>query len=120
MGAAERRPFASPETGQKGANQIGFEKFKRAANVNMTFVPYPSSTPAITALVGEHVSSVVGGSAEVAGQVKAGKLRTLAITSRTRIALLPQVPTVAEAGYRDFELDIWSGLFAPAKTPKET
>ena len=106
--------------GPASANHIGFEKFKRATNVNMTFVPYASSTPAVTALLGEHVTSMVGDSALVAEQVKAGKLRALAIASRTRIALLPEVPTVAEAGYRDFELDIWSGLFAPAKTPKET
>jgi tripartite-type tricarboxylate transporter receptor subunit TctC len=122
LSAARAKPgeLTMASIGPATANQIGFEKFKRAANVNMIFVPFPSSTPAVTALLGEHVTSMVGGSAEVAGQVKVGKLRALAIASRTRIALLPEVPTVAETGYRDFELDIWSGLFAPARTPKKT
>ena len=122
LSAARAKPgeLTIASIGPATANQIGFEKFKRAANVNMTFVPFPSSTPAVTALLGRHVTSMVGGSAEVAEQVKAGKLRALAIASRTRIALLPEVPTVAEAGYSDFDLDIWSGVFAPAKTPKDT
>jgi len=121
LSAARAKPgeLTMASIGPATANHIGFEMFKRAANINMTFVPYPSSIPAVTALLGEHVTAMVGGSAEVAEQVKAGKLRALAIASRTRIALLPEVPTVAEAGYRNFELDIWSGLFAPAKTPKE-
>jgi len=122
LSAARAKPgeLTMASIGPASTNHIGFEMFKRAANVNMTFVPYPSSTPAVTALLGEHVTSMVGDSAVVAEQVKAGKLRALAIASRTRITLLPEVPTVAEAGYRDFELNIWSGSFAPAKTPKET
>ena len=70
--------------------------------------------------MGQQVTSIVGDSAVIAEQVKAGDLRALALASRARIALLPDVPTVAKSGYSDFELDIWSGLFAPAKTPKET
>jgi tripartite-type tricarboxylate transporter receptor subunit TctC len=122
LSAARAKPgeLTMASIGPASANHIGFEKFKRAANVNITFVPYPSSTPAVTALLGEQVTSMVGDSAVIAEQVKTGKLRALAIASRARIALLPEVPTVAEAGYRDFELEIWSGLFAPAKTPKQT
>jgi tripartite-type tricarboxylate transporter receptor subunit TctC len=55
----------------------------------------------------------------VAEQLKAGKLRALATTSLTRIEAMPNVPTVAESGYKDFEVDIWYGLVAPAKTAKE-
>jgi tripartite-type tricarboxylate transporter receptor subunit TctC len=122
LSAARAKPgeLTMASIGPASANHIGFEKFKRAANINMTFVPYPSTTPAVTALLGEQETSMVGDSAVIAEQVKAGKLRALAIAARARIALLPEVPTVAEAGYRDFELDIWSGLFAPAKTPKQT
>jgi tripartite-type tricarboxylate transporter receptor subunit TctC len=58
--------------------------------------------------------------ANLAEQVETGKLRALAATSRTRIEQLPDVPTVAEAGYKDFEVDSWFGVLAPAKTPKET
>jgi hypothetical protein len=53
-------------------------------------------------------------------QLKAGKLRALATASRTRIEPLPDVPTVAESGYEDYEVDVWLGLVTPAKTPKET
>ena len=114
LSAARAKPgeLTMASIGPASANHIGFEKFKRAANINMTFVPYPSSTPAVTALLGEQVTSMVGDSAVIAEQVKAGKLRALAIASRARIALLPEVPTVAEAGYRDFELDLVGALRA--------
>jgi hypothetical protein len=78
---------------------------KRAANVNMTFVPYPGSPPAVTALLGEHVTSAFVTYFDAAEQVKAGKLRALAVASQTRIPALPNVPTVAEAGYKDVEVE---------------
>jgi tripartite-type tricarboxylate transporter receptor subunit TctC len=86
----------------------------------MTFVPYPGVAPAINALLGEHVTSVLGTYSTVAEQLNAGKLRALATASRTRIEPLPEVPTVAESGYNNYEVDYWLGLLAPAKTPKET
>jgi tripartite-type tricarboxylate transporter receptor subunit TctC len=86
----------------------------------MTFVPYPGGAPTVNALLGEHVTSAITDYPPITEQLKAGKLRTLATGSRKRIALLPDVPTVAESGYKDYEVDFWIGLFAPAKTPKET
>ena len=65
------------------------------------------------------MTSVLTDYAVVAEQLKAGKLRALAAASLTRIAQLPNVQTVAEAGYGDFETDVWNALFVPAKTPKE-
>jgi tripartite-type tricarboxylate transporter receptor subunit TctC len=103
-----------------GSFYIAFEMLKRAANLNMTFVPYPGGAPAVTALLGEHVTSVFTDYATLAAQLKAGKLRALATGSRTRAEALPDVPTVAESGYKDYDLENWYGLFAPAKTPKET
>ena len=70
--------------------------------------------------MGEHVTSALTDYSVVKEQLKAGKLRALATGSRDRIELLPDVPTVAESGYKDYEADIWFGLFAPAMTPKET
>jgi tripartite-type tricarboxylate transporter receptor subunit TctC len=102
------------------ASHIAFEMLKRAANVNITFVPYPGNSPSVSALLGGHVTSVFANYAEVAEQIKAGKLRALATSSRTRIEPLPDVPTVAEFGYKDYEADLWYGVVAPAKTPKET
>jgi tripartite-type tricarboxylate transporter receptor subunit TctC len=101
------------------AQHIGFEMLRRAANVNMAYVPYAGGAPAINALLGGHVTSVFAEYAPLAGHIKAGTLRALATTSRTRIEPLPDLPTVAESGYPDYEVDLWWGLFAPAKTPKE-
>jgi tripartite-type tricarboxylate transporter receptor subunit TctC len=99
--------------------QIAIEMLKRAANVDITFVPYPGGAPAVNALLGEHVTSVLTPYSTVAEQLKAGKLRALATGSRTRIDSLPAVPTVAESGYADYEVDQWLGVLAPAKTPKQ-
>jgi tripartite-type tricarboxylate transporter receptor subunit TctC len=98
---------------------IGFEMLQRAASVNMTLVPFPGSPPAVNALLGEHVMSALSDYAVVAEQIKAGKLRSLATTSKERIDGLPDVPTVREADYSDYAIDGWFGLFAPAKTSKE-
>ena len=122
LDAARARPgdltFAS--FGPATAEQIAFEMLKRAANVNMTFVPYPGYAPAVSVLLGDHVTSVLADYSASAQQLAAGKLRAMATLSRTRIEALPNVPTMAELGYKDIELDFWSGLFAPAKTPKQT
>lgn len=99
--------------------QIGFEMLKRAADVNITFVPYPGGAPAITALLGGHVTAVFAEYAPLAEHIKAGRLRAIATTTRARIDPLPDVATVAES-YKDYEVDFWWGLFAPAKTPKQT
>jgi tripartite-type tricarboxylate transporter receptor subunit TctC len=69
--------------------------------------------------LGNHVTSVIASLINVSEQVESGKLRALAVTPRTRIKPLPEVPTVVEFGYKDYEADIWYGVVAPAKTPKE-
>jgi tripartite-type tricarboxylate transporter receptor subunit TctC len=106
--------------GPATASQIAFESLKRASKVDMTFVPYPGNGPAVNALLGEHVTSMLASYATVAEQLNAGKLRALATESRTRIEPLPEVPTVAESGYKDYDVDYWLGILAPAKTPKGT
>jgi tripartite-type tricarboxylate transporter receptor subunit TctC len=105
--------------GPATASQIGFEMLRRAANVNMTFVPFPGAPPAVNALLGEHVTSALSDYAVVAEQINAGKLRALATASMGRIEALPEVPTVGESGYGGYAVEGWYGLFAPAKTPKE-
>jgi tripartite-type tricarboxylate transporter receptor subunit TctC len=107
-------------TGPATPAQIAFEMLKRAANVNMTFVPYPGGATVVTAVLGGHVTSALSDYPGAAEQLKVGKLRALAVAAGTRIEALPDVPTVAEAGYMDSENDLWLGLAAPAKTPKET
>src|SRR5262249_55529699 len=99
---------------------IAFEALKRTANVNMIFVPYPGGTPAVVALLGNHVTSALSDYLGLAEQLRTGTLRALAVASQTRSESLPEVPTIAEYGYEGVEADLWFGLAAPAKTPKET
>ena len=100
--------------------QIGFEVLKRTADVNITFVPFPGAAPVVNALLGGHVTAMLTTYSSAAENLKAGRLRALVAASRARLEALPEVPTVQEFGYRDYEVDIWYGLVAPAKTPKDS
>jgi tripartite-type tricarboxylate transporter receptor subunit TctC len=99
---------------------IGIERFKRLARADLTYVPYPGGAPTVNAVLGAHVTSAVLNWSEIGAQVTAGKVRALATMALRRIEPLPDLPTVAESGYPDFETDVWFGMVAPAKTPKET
>ena len=103
-----------------GLSRIAFEMLKRAANVDIAFIPYAGDAPAVNALLGGHVTAVFLPYSGVAAQLKAGTLRALASASRTRSESLPSVPTIAKSGFKGYEADNWNGLFAPAKTPYET
>jgi tripartite-type tricarboxylate transporter receptor subunit TctC len=120
LDAARAKPgeLALASIGPATAYQIAIESLKRAAKVDMTFIPYPGGAPALNALLGEHVTSLFLSYSTMAEQLKAGKLRALATWSRTRIEPLPEVPTVAESGYKEYEMDEWNGVLAPARTPK--
>ena len=83
-------------------------------------MPYPGGASVVTALLGRHVTSALSDYPGAAEQLQAGKLRALAVATQTRIEALPDVPTMAESGYKDSEGGLWYGLAAPAKTPKET
>ena len=98
--------------------QLGFEMLKHAAKVDMTFVPYPGNAPALNAVLGQQVTSMFATLPNVSEYLKAGKLRALAVGNRTRAEPLPDVPTVVESGYGDFDIDAWFGAFAPAATPE--
>lgn len=104
-----------PATGQ----HIAFELLKRAAGIDMTYVPYSGSVPVINALLGNHVAAAIADYGDAAQLLKAGKLRPLATASRARIEALPNVPTIAESGHQDYEKEGSQGIVAPAKTPKE-
>ena len=121
LNAARDKPgeLTLASAGPASGPQIGFEMLKRAAAVKMIFVPYPGSPPAVSALLGGHVTSVFATYPNVAEQVRSGQLRALATASRTRIEQLADVPTLAESGYKDFEADLWFGMVAPAKAPPQ-
>ena len=105
--------------GPASTQQIGFEQFKMAAKINMTYVPFNGNAPALNSLLGGHVTAVMANYAEAVEHVNGGKLRALASGGRTRLEAWPNVPTVAES-YPGYEVEVWYGLVTPAKTPKES
>lgn len=108
--------FASSGTGS--TQHIAAEVFKDAAGIQITHVPYKGSAAALVDLVSGQVQMSFDTMPSVIGQIKAGKLRALAVTSPQRNPQLPQVPTMAEAGLRDVEISAWYGIYMPASTPK--
>lgn len=119
--AARTKPgeLSLASVGPATIQHIAFEMLKRSASVNIIFVPYSGNPAAVNALLGGHVTAVFSNYENVIDQLNAGKLRALATAAGTRIESLPQVPTVSEAGYQDYEVDNWFGLVAPSKTPRE-
>lgn len=105
--------------GPASSPHVAIERIKRDGNVDLTYVPYQGSGPAINALLGEHVTAAVASFPNVFGAIQSGKLRPIATTSATRIDDLPQVQTVAESGYKDFDFDLWFGAAAPAGTSRD-
>jgi len=96
--------------------QVAAELFKKQVGVNIVHVPYKGTGPSLTAVVAGEVPLVVVTVGPALAQLRAGKLRGLAVTSLKRDPLLPDIPTVSESGL-DFEFIAWTGLFAPAGTP---
>jgi tripartite-type tricarboxylate transporter receptor subunit TctC len=101
-----------------GGQRLAAELFKDAAKVDIINVPYNGGAPATMAVVGGHTSMLVTNIIEAAPQVNAGKLRGLAVTTVKRSEVLPEVPTVAEAGYPGFDAGNWFGAVVRTGTPK--
>jgi tripartite-type tricarboxylate transporter receptor subunit TctC len=104
-------------SGTGGAPQLSTELFKSMAGVDMLHVPYKGLGPAITDLLGGQIQVIFADIGLVVSHLKAGKLRGLAVTSASRSAALPDLPTVAEAGVPGYAAGTWYGIFAPAGTP---
>jgi len=100
------------------AHLIG-ELLKSQAKIDMLHVPYKGGAPALTDVMGGQVNSYFANAASGMSYVKSGKLRALAVTSAKRMASLPDVPTLAESGFKNFEVLEWNGFFVPKGTPKE-
>jgi len=106
--------------GPATTQHIGFEQFRAMSKIDVTYVPYPGGAPAMTALLGGHVHAVLTNYSEAVEQLHAGTVRALASASLKRIPPLPDVPTVHELGYKNYNVEVWFGVMAPAKTPKAT
>ncbi len=98
---------------------LGMEMLKQSTGMDMLHVPYKGFAPAMPDLLSGRITMMMADLAPVGSQVRAGALKVLAATSLQRSSFLPEVPTVAELGNPGYEIDVWFGLFAPARTPPE-
>jgi tripartite-type tricarboxylate transporter receptor subunit TctC len=106
-------------SGNGGSPHLSGEIFQALSGTKLLHVPYKGGGPAMTDLMAGHVNLLFASVLESIGHVKAGKLKALAVTTSTRSAALPEVPTVAESGLPGFESGSWLALLAPAGTPAE-
>ena len=116
---ARRRPgkLNYATAGNGTSNHLTMEYFKSVAGIDLTQVPYKGSAPMVTDLLGGQVEVMFDNMQHVLPHVRAGKMRALGITGAKRSPLAPDLPTIAEQGYPGFEVAVWYGLAAPAKTP---
>jgi tripartite-type tricarboxylate transporter receptor subunit TctC len=117
---AKARPGALhfSSAGAGTMTHLAMELFELRAGVRLTHVPYRGSLPATMAVIGGESQAGLIAVPNVQAQIKAGKLRALGIAAKTRARVIPDVPTMAEAGVPDAEALQWNGLFAPARTPQ--
>ena len=110
--------FASGGVGT--SPHLAGELLNLVAGVKMAHVPYKGAGPALVDLLGAHVQIMFVGPLAIAQHIKAGRLRVLAVSNSRRSSVFPEVPTMAEAGFRGVESGTWYGIAAPSKTPKAT
>jgi tripartite-type tricarboxylate transporter receptor subunit TctC len=106
-------------SGNGSIQHIAGELFKQITGTFITHIPYKGSGPAVQDLMGGQVDLFITTPAGVVSQVQGGRLKAIAVTSKQRLASLPNVPTAAESGLQGYELDSWFALYAPAGTPTE-
>lgn len=105
-------------SGAGSTQHIAAELFKEATGAFITHIPYRGSGPALVDLIGGQVQMSFDTMPSVLGQIKAGKIKALAVASAKRNAQLPDVPTLADAGVKGVEMSAWYGIYMPAATPK--
>jgi tripartite-type tricarboxylate transporter receptor subunit TctC len=105
--------------GNGSAGHLAMEYFASEAGIDLMHVPYKGSGPMLTDLIGGQTKATFNGLPSLVGQIKGGALIPLAVGSATRSATLPNVPTIAESGYKGFETSQWYGVMVPAGTPKD-
>jgi len=112
------QPLTYGSAGNATTSHLIMELFAREAGITLTHVPYKGAAPAMTDLIAGRLSATVDSLALIWPQHKAGKIRALATSGRTRTAAAPELPTVAESGIKDFDVFGWQGILAPAGTPQ--
>lgn len=112
------RTLSFASSGNGGSHHLSGEMYKAMAGIDMVHVPYKGGAPAAADLIGGHVSMMFEPMYSAMPALKSGKVRPLAVTSAQRLSILPDVPTMAEAGLPGFESSNWQGIIAPAATPR--
>ena len=110
--------FTFGSSGAGTASHLAGELLKSSAQIDITLVPYKGQAPATADLLGGQITMMFNNPITSLAQVKAGKLRALAVSTGKRFSQLPEVPTVAESGLPGFDVGFWLGLLAPAGTPR--
>ena len=122
LAAAKAKPMDYGTPGNGTSMHLTAEMFDLATGAKLTHIPYKGSAPALNDMLGGTLQSMFGDFLVLLPQIKAGKVRPIAVTSARRHPMLPEVPTIAEsgvAGLEKFEASSWQGLFAPAATPRD-
>lgn len=117
LARAQPGKLAYGSSGSGNGNHLATELLATMAQVKLLHVPYKGGPPALTSVIQGETSFMLGNSAFVVPQVKAGRVRAIAVSTEQRLALLPEVPTVAESGVPDFVVTTWFAVLAPAATP---
>ncbi|MBX9905119.1 MAG: tripartite tricarboxylate transporter substrate binding protein [Burkholderiales bacterium] len=114
---AKSKPLNGGSSGVGGAGHLALELFNLQAGTKIVHIAYKGGGPAMADLLGGQINLIFATAASAVGHIKAGKIRALAVSTAKRSGLLPELPTVSEAGLKGFEANNWYGLLAPAKTP---
>ena len=118
LARSKPRHLSYGSSGSGGPQHLAMELFKLAAGVEIVHVPYRGGAPQLNDLLGGHILIGSIGLPPALPHIEAGRLRALAVTDAKRSAFLPNLPTVAESGFPNFEMSYWLGLMAPAGTPR--
>jgi tripartite-type tricarboxylate transporter receptor subunit TctC len=118
MARAKPGTIAYASVGNGSPGHLAGAMMAGGANVKMTHIPYRGGGPAVTDVMGGQVPLLWVSIPAAANFVKAGKLKALAVSTTKRSAVFPDVPTMIESGFKDFEVDSWYAMFVPANTPK--
>ena len=117
IAAGKAKSLNGGSSGNGTPPHLGLELFEQEAKINVEHIPYKGGTPSLTDLMGGQIDLIVSNFPESLPHVKSGKLRALAVTSKERHPLLPDVPTTAEVGLPQLTITNWTGIMVPASTP---
>jgi tripartite-type tricarboxylate transporter receptor subunit TctC len=115
---AKTKPLNGGSSGIGGTGHLAVELFNLQAGTKITHVPYKGGGPAMVDLLAGNIQLIFATAASSIGHIKSGKIRPLAVTTAKRSALVPDLPTIAEAGLPGFEANNWNGFLVPANTPR--